>query len=84
VTTWRGTWQTEAAPRQWAQVIPFFTFPPEVRRILYTTNAIESLNSTPRTALHSRGHFPTDGAAIRLPYLVLRRVSQKWTMPQRE
>jgi putative transposase len=61
--------------RQWDQVIPFFAFPPEVRRIIYTTNAIESLNSTLRTAVRSRGHFPTDEAAVKLLYLVLRRVS---------
>jgi putative transposase len=70
--------------RQWAQVIPFFAFPPEIRRILYTTNAIESLNSTLRTAVRSRGHFPTDEAAIKLLYLVLRRVSQEWKNAQRE
>ena len=63
--------------RQWDQVIPFFAFPPEVRRIIYTTNAIESLNSTLRTAVRSRGHFPTDEAAIKLLYLVLRRVSNE-------
>lgn len=70
--------------RQWDQVIPFFAFPAEVRRIIYTTNAIESLNSTLRTAVRSRGHFPTDEAAIKLLYLVLRRVSKDWKMAQRE
>jgi putative transposase len=70
--------------RQWDQVIPFFAFPPEVRRILYTTNAIESLNSTLRTAIRSRGHFPTDEAAIKLLYLVLRRVNKNWKNAQRE
>ena len=56
----------------------------EVRRIIYTTNAIESLNSTLRTAVRSRGHFPTDEAAIKLLYLVLRRVSNDWKNAQRE
>jgi putative transposase len=70
--------------RQWEQVIPFFAFPPEVRRIIYTTNAIESLNSTLRTAIRSRGHFPTDEAAIKLLYLVLRGVSKNWKNAQRE
>jgi putative transposase len=70
--------------RQWEQVIPFFSFPPEVRRIIYTTNAIESLNSTLRTAIRSRGHFPTDEAAIKLLYLVLRSVSKRWKNAQRE
>jgi putative transposase len=70
--------------RQWEQVIPFFAFPPEVRRIIYTTNAIESLNSKLRSSVRGRGHFPTDEAAIKLLYLVLRRVSRDWKMPQRE
>jgi len=70
--------------RHWEQVIPFPAFPPEMRRILYTTNAIEGLNSTPRTAVRNRGHFPTGEAAIKLLYLVFRRVSQNWKNPQRE
>jgi len=70
--------------RQWEQVIPFFAFPPEVRRIIYTTNAIESRNSKLRTSVRGRGHFPNDEAAIKLLYLVLRGVSRNWKMPQRE
>ena len=70
--------------RQWDQVIPFFAFPPEVRRIIYTTNAIESLNSKLRTSVRSRGHFPNDQAAVKMLYLVLRGVSRNWKMPQRE
>jgi putative transposase len=70
--------------RQWDQVVPFFAFPPEVRRIIYTTNAIESLNSKLRTSVRGRGHFPTDEAAVKLLYLVLRGVSRNWKMPQRE
>jgi putative transposase len=70
--------------RQWDQVIPFFAFPAEVRRIIYTTNAIESLNSTLRTAIRSRGHFPNDDAAMKLLYLALRGVSRKWKNAQRE
>jgi len=70
--------------RQWEQVIPFFAYPPEVRRIIYTTNAIESLNSKLRTAVRSRGHFPNDEAATKLLFLVLRQVSRVWKMPPRE
>lgn len=70
--------------RQWDQVIPFFAFPEEVRRIIYTTNAIESLNSTLRTAIRSRGHFPSDEAATKLLYLALRGVSRRWKNAQRE
>lgn len=70
--------------RQWEQVIPFFAFPPAVRRILYTTNAIESLHMQVRKALKTRGHFPTDAAAQKLIYLVLRNITKKWQRPQRE
>ena len=70
--------------RQWDQVIPFFAFPPEVRRIIYTTNAIESLNSTLHSAVRSRGHFPTDEAAVKLLYLVLRNVAKDWKNAQLE
>jgi putative transposase len=70
--------------RQWDQIIPFFAFPEEVRKIIYTTNAIESLNSTLRTAIRSRGHFPNDEAATKLLYLALRGVSRKWKNAQRE
>src|SRR5215204_4068180 len=70
--------------RNWAQVIPFFAFPVAVRRIIYTTNAIEALNAKLRRAVKTRGHFPTDEAAIKLLYLVLRDVIAEWKMPPRE
>lgn len=70
--------------RQWQQVIPFFAYPPEVRGIIYTTNAIESLNSKLRTAVRCRRHFPNDEAATKLLFLVLRQVSREWKMPPRE
>lgn len=56
--------------RAWSEVVPFYAFPSEVRRILYTTNAIEALNATLRRAVRARGHFPTDEAALKLLYLV--------------
>jgi putative transposase len=65
--------------RNWERVIPFFDFPPEIRRIIYTTNAIESLNSTVRKAVRVRGHFPSDAAATKLIYLALRHVEEKWS-----
>ena len=65
-------------------MIPFFAYPPEVRRIIYTTNAIESLNSKLRSSVRSRGHFPNDEAATKLLFLVLRNVSKNWKMPQRQ
>src|SRR5947209_1841946 len=62
--------------RQWEQVVPFFAYPIEVRKIIYTTNAIESLHSRMRKAVRVRGHFPSDEAASKLLFLVLREVSQ--------
>lgn len=70
--------------RAWAEVIPFFAFPEEVRRIVYTTNAIEALNSKLRRAVRARGHFPSDEAATKLLYLILNRSEKEWRMPPRE
>jgi putative transposase len=70
--------------RNWEHIIPFFAFPVAVRRIIYTTNAIEALNGKLRRAVRTRGHFPTDEAAMKLLYLVLRQVAGKWKMPPRE
>jgi len=67
--------------RNWEQVIPFFAYPNEVRRIIYTTNAIESLHSQVRKAVRGRGHFPSDEAATKLIWLVLRNVTARWTRP---
>jgi putative transposase len=66
--------------RAWGEVIPFFAFPGDVRRILYTRNAIEALNSKLRRAVRARGHFPTDEAAMKLLFLVLNRAEKEWTM----
>lgn len=70
--------------RAWQEVIPFFAFPRDVRRIIYTTNAIEALNSRLRRAVRARGHFPNDDAATKLLYLVLNRSEKEWKMPPRE
>lgn len=75
---------TAAWRRHWAEVIPFFAYPPEVRRMVYTTNAIESLNSTIRRSVRARGHFPSDEAAMKLIWLQLREVTKNWKMPARE
>ena len=72
---WRRTWQ---------DVIPFFAFPKDVRRIIYTTNAIEALNSKLRRAVRARGHFPNDDAALKLLFLILNRSEKEWKMPPRE
>jgi putative transposase len=70
--------------RAWAEVIPFFAFPDDVRRIISTTNAIEALNAKLRRAVRARGHFPTDESALKLLFLVLSLVEKEWKMPSRE
>jgi putative transposase len=75
---------TAAWRRNWEQVIPFFAYPPDVRRMIYTTNAIESLNSTIRRSVRARGHFPSDEAAMKLIWLQLREITKDWKMPARE
>ena len=70
--------------RAWSEVIPFFAFPDDVRRIVYTTNAIEALNAQLRRAVRARGHFPNDDAATKLLYLILNRSEKEWKMPPRE
>jgi putative transposase len=70
--------------RAWAEVVPFYAFPGDVRRLLYTTNAIEALNAKLRRAVRARGHFPTDEAALKLLFLVLNRAEKAWIMPPRE
>jgi len=70
--------------RNWEHVVPFFAFPEAVRRIIYTTNAIEALNSKLRRAVRTRGHFPSDDAAMKLLYLVLNHAAEDWKRPPRE
>jgi putative transposase len=65
----------------WARVIPFFAHPPEIRKIIYTTNAIESLNMSLRKVTKARGSFPSDEAVFKLLYLALRNIAKKWTLP---
>jgi putative transposase len=65
-------------------VVPFYAFHPDVRRLIYTTNAIEALNSKLRRAVRARAHFPTDEVAMKLLFLFLNRSEKEWTMPARE
>lgn len=67
--------------RNWEQVMPFFAFPIAVRRMIYTTNAIESLHSQIRKTIRGRGHFPNDEAATKLIWLALRQITAKWQHP---
>ena len=67
--------------RAWSRVIPFFAFPPQVRRVIYTTNAIESVNARLRKIIKTRGHFPSDDAASKLIWLALRNITADWNRP---
>jgi len=68
----------ESWKRNWEEVIPFFGYPPEIRKMIYTTNAIESLHMQLRKVIKNRGHFPSDESAIKLIYLALRNITRKW------
>ena len=69
----RSMWQ-----RNWERIIPFFAFTPEIRKVMYTTNAIESLNMSLRKIIKTRGSFPSEQAALKLLYMALRNVVAKW------
>jgi len=79
-SAWGQKFPTVAASwrRAWSNVIPFFAFPPAVRRVIYTTNAIESVNSQLRKIIKTRGHFPSDDAASKLIWLALRNITADW------
>ena len=83
--TWGRKFPTVVAAwrRAWDRVIPFFAFPPEVRRVIYTTNAIESVNPQVRKIIKTRGHFPSDDAASKLIWLALRNITADWGRPVR-
>ena len=65
----------------WLRLVPMFGYPPEIRRAIYTTNAIESLNMSLRKAIKNRAGFPNEEAAFKLLYLALQNIQKKWTMP---
>src|SRR3954470_15488653 len=85
-SVWGRKYEAIAAAwrRNWPAVIPFFAFPDEVRRIIYTTNIIESLNAKLRRAVRTRSHFPNDDSALKLLFLVLNLAEREWRMPPRE
>ena len=66
---------------KWANLIPFFSYAPDIRKAIYTTNAIESLNSSLRKVINNKRVFPSDDAALKQLYLAIRNISKKWTMP---
>ena len=75
VKSWRSNW---------SRITPFFEYPPDIRRIIYTTNAIESVNMSLRKVSKARGSFPNDDALLKLFYMALGNISKKWTMPLRD
>ena len=75
VKSWRNNWE---------KVTPFLQYPKEIRRVIYTTNIVESLNGTLRKAVRNRGHFSTEDGIMKVLYLAIRGVSKKWNMPIRE
>ena len=77
---WGRKFPTVAAAwrRAWTHVIPFFAFPPEIRRLIYTTNALESVHAQLRKIIKTRGHFPNDDAATKLLWLALRNLTARW------
>ncbi len=80
---WLETYPTIAPiwRRNWGHIIPFFDYPPEIRKVIYTTNTIESVNRSLRKIMKNRAVFPSDDALSKLLYLALRNISQNWTMP---
>jgi transposase-like protein len=68
----------------WQWVIPFFAFPTDIRKAIYTTNAIESMNMTLRKVLRNHRSFPTDESVMKVIYLAIQNISKKWTMPIRD
>lgn len=75
VKSWRNNWE---------RVVPFLDFPIDIRKVIYTTNIVESLNSTLRKSVRNRGHFPTEDSLMKVLYLAIRNVSKKWTMSIRD
>jgi putative transposase len=80
---WDGAYPTIAPMwrRSWEHVTPFFAYPQEIRKVIYTTNTVESLNRSLRKIIKTRGSFPNEEAALKLLYLALERISKKWTLP---
>lgn len=90
LTQFEAKWDAQYLPigqswrRNWERIIPFFDYPAEIRKVIYTTNAIESINMSLRKVIKTRSSFPTDEAVSKLFYLALNNISKKWTMPIRD
>jgi putative transposase len=90
LTLFETKWDPQYLPigqswrRNWERIIPLFDYPAEIRKVIYTTNAIESINMSLRKVIKTRSSFPTDEAVTKLFYLALNNISKKWTMPIRD
>ena len=90
LTAFEARWDEDYPPigqswrRNWSRITPFFDYPPEIRKVIYTTNAIESMNMSLRKVTKNRGSFPTDEALLKLFYLAIQNISKRWTMPVRD
>jgi putative transposase len=80
---WDATYPTisQMWRRNWEHLTPFFSYPADIRKVIYTTNAIESLNMSLRKVTKTRGSFPNAEAAMKLLFLALEHIAKKWTMP---
>lgn len=83
---WDGRYPTVSKSwrTHWAKIIPMFAFPDDIRKVIYTTNAVESVNMTLRKASRNHRIFPNDEAVIKVMYLAGQLISRKWTMPLRD
>lgn len=82
-TKWDAKYPTisQAWRRHWDHLKPFFAYPADIRKVIYTTNAVESLNMSLRKVIKTRGSFPTEEAALKLLYLGLTHIAKRWTRP---
>lgn len=83
---WDGKYSSISASwrRHWHNLVTFFDYPPEIRKVIYTTNAIESLNMTIRKVIKNKRSFPNEASMLKLMYLALKNIEKKWTMPIRD
>ena len=84
--TWNERYPTihRSWDKHWEQLTAFFAYPPEIRKVIYTTNAIESLNSSMRKILKTRRAFPNDEAATKKMYIALQNIAKRWTRPVKD
>lgn len=83
---WDSTYPTVSQlwHRHWENIVPFFAYPKQIRKVIYTTNAIESLNRSLRKVLKTKGAFPNDESIIKPMYLAMQNIAKKWTLPLRD